>query len=257
VSSLVTTKYFNNGSFVSSHVEYLAKTEAQGCNPALTDDFAWYFIRGTFKPTGKNKVHPNLFNGEWDHESSTWLFPNNAVGRSTKYILDELNAGCSCGGKWAEGVERTVDAKKDCTEAERTQKNPFYLCAVVIGLPGYSVYEYVNEDNNNAYRAGPIRFDPVEGYNEKPISTVRNQIIEGGNKNPQNCDYELYGKCGVAVDVAVRACNGCQDIECDGCIFTEIDDLTRLPEDVGLKECCPCIWNYAERYEQPWMKIAC
>ena len=40
-----------------------------------------------------------------------------------------------------------------------------------------SVYEYVNEDNNNAYRAGPIRFDPVEGYNEKPISTVRNQII--------------------------------------------------------------------------------
>ena len=44
---------------------------------------------------------------------------------------------------------------------------------------------------------------------------------------------------------------------CDGCIFTEIDDLTRLPEDVGLKECCPCIWNYAERYEQPWMKIAC
>jgi hypothetical protein len=105
-------------------------------------------------------------NGEWDHESSTWLFPNNAVGSSTKYILDEMNTvclpvaplgymdsrfailtashdrrlsyqGCSCGGRWVEGMERTVDAKKDCTEAERTQDKPFYLCAIVIGLPGY------------------------------------------------------------------------------------------------------------------------
>jgi hypothetical protein len=52
-----------------------------------------------------------------------------------------------------------------------------YLILAIPSFPVQSVYEYVNEDNNNAYRAGPIRFDPLDGYNEKPISAVRTQII--------------------------------------------------------------------------------
>lgn len=57
------------------------------------------------------------------------------------------------------GLERIVDADKDCTAEERNKPAQFYLCQLVVGKPGYGLYRWLT---STSYTSSAIRFDSNE-----------------------------------------------------------------------------------------------
>ena len=76
------------------------------------------------------------------------------------------------------------------------------------------------------------------------LADVRERIPESGNtvglfsvlsfsffpfiflffsQNPENCDYLKYNECSDGIEAAITNCDSCIGLECDGCLFREMN----------------------------------
>lgn len=252
VSMASTLRYLNNGSYEVDVTEYVGETGADKCSPLLTDTYAKYQIRGIFSGKGPNKVDKTLVNGQWDHNWSRWLFPSTPAGRQVGAVLALMNQQCPCGGTWQQGVWRTVDSDTDCSAAEKAKTDLFYLCQVVVGNIGYGTYKWLDA---NSYVSSAIAFDKNDGWNNKPTSFVRHKLEETGVHDPADCDYIRWSACGLSLTDAGTNCDTCDGLECDGCLYRELVDIS-IDKNAWV-DCCPCLWYYGQRYHYNWMLTAC
>lgn len=250
VSAVKTLKYAYNGSFEVDWTEYTAESTEASCNPSRTEVMAKMHVKGTLDSHGSTTAGD--IKGEWTHTWSRWIFPKNAVGGQVNMILKVMNDECACGGRWVAGVERIVDAKKDCTKEEQRPKgvNSFYLCNLVTGQPGYGLYRWLSP---TSYTSSAIRFDSNVGWNGKATSPPREQVPETGVHT--GCDYIKWSDCSEPVTDTKDFCDTCDGLECEGCIYRHMVDKKSHKNDFG--ECCSCLWYYGSKRNYPWLEVPC
>eukprot|EP00054_Salpingoeca_dolichothecata_P003344 m.26507 g.26507 ORF g.26507 m.26507 type:complete len:302 (+) comp13776_c0_seq1:135-1040(+) len=244
VTSAKTLKYNDDNTFEVDYTEYLG---SDNCVPGESTPFAKYTQKGTVKFLGANKVITGTTKCSWTMTESTWLFPSDESSR-TKALLNLMNTQCPCGGTWTTGVTRTIKAGQ-C----EVKSDAFYLCLLVAGEEGYGSYKWT-DDTHTTYVSSPIYFDQNKGWTTKPTSVVRHLLPQGGDTNPEDCDYVRWATYGTDVQDMTRVCRSCTSLECLGCVYRL---LPESKDPNAYDEVCPCLWYYGEEYGATFLKIPC
>eukprot|EP00049_Salpingoeca_infusionum_P004719 m.82803 g.82803 ORF g.82803 m.82803 type:complete len:358 (+) comp12701_c0_seq1:92-1165(+) len=250
ISSMKTLRYKDDNTFEADYTEYLYVTQEHKCHPSETDVFAKYKMQGTISYHGISAIDKTAMLAAWQVSQSQWLFPQKG-STTTRAILSILNSQCACGGEWVAGTWRTIVPSTQCTAEEINKPNKFYLCDLIVGTESYGVYTWADA---HTYISSYMLFDKTTAWSQKPTSTPRHELIETGNQDPTDCDYVRWSMCGASVRTGADACDTCDGLECSGCLYEVLPEV-KDPSAYG--DCCPCIWFYAEQYNEPWMKINC
>eukprot|EP00051_Salpingoeca_urceolata_P022612 m.372899 g.372899 ORF g.372899 m.372899 type:complete len:482 (-) comp19995_c21_seq3:94-1539(-) len=92
-------------------------------------------------------------------------------------------------------------------------------------------------------------------------------VVKPDDENPKDCTYDISRDCRVAIGLSAQQCNGCVGIDdddddhpnnCVACITNNLLDknLVKNLKD-PVRQCCPCIYQYADASKLDWMKIEC
>jgi len=223
------------------------------CTPNDSDVYYKTLMNGVIDYHGPNKVFPGATMASLNWTSGTYQFGDNPYGRR---LVDNLNQYCACGGKWEVGVERSVKESQCALPVDPKAMNP---CNIISGQVDY--FNYQHKPDCNHYETSKDCFtDPVTCWNN-PIDGgfIREKIPESGNNHASDCDYQLWHDCGAGIKLADENCQSCVGLECDGCLFREMNpNWNPKTHDVDdWYKCCPCIYNYAEKYDKKWMSTLC
>eukprot|EP00054_Salpingoeca_dolichothecata_P036805 m.8716 g.8716 ORF g.8716 m.8716 type:complete len:329 (+) comp7049_c0_seq1:710-1696(+) len=233
VSSASTRRYYSNNTVVIDHTEYQSRTK--DCIPGKASLFARFATTGTVTYKGASKLDPTVRLVTFTFKHSSVLIPKSSEGSA---LASVMNKQCPCGGIWTVGKQRDLD-DEDCPTPAASA---VVFCHFISGSPQYGVYKWVTP--GTVYRVGGLSFDQNVGWSNPVSSLNRNLLPEGGNTNPEACQYFEWDSCRDGVQTAAKYCYSCQGLECDGCIYRS---LPETDQEDGWTECCPCLWYYADQ----------
>lgn len=220
------------------------------CVPSLSDVFYKLNLHGLVSYHGPNLLIPNATLAAMQWNSTTIYVANTYFGLS---LVQQLKTGCKCNNTvWATNTWITVNAA-DCSTPPPSSVD---LCQIISGRSDYFSYQWVDAYH---YITSPDDYTQATGW-ARPLDPnyIREQIPESGNSDPATCDYVLWYQCGAGILDAAINCAGCVGLECDGCLFRELNPNWNPRTNVNnWHQCCPCIFYYAQQYEQDWMQVMC
>lgn len=250
--SMVQTRHYHEGdqTYEIDTTYYIGDPD---CTPAKSDVYYKTWMHGVLDIYGDNTVVKGATRASLNWTDGQYFFGDNPRGQA---LVNNLNQYCACGGKWSSDTMREVK-EADCEHPV----NPKAMrpCNIISGEVDY--FNYQHHPDCNHYITSRDCFQDANSCWQNPISPgwVREKIPESGNNHASDCDYKLWAKCGPGVKAAHDNCDGCVGLECDGCLFREMNpNWSPTTHDVNdWYECCPCIYYYAEKYEKNWMTTLC
>jgi|ERR1719272_338403 len=262
ISSAKTTKYtdsddgLGDSTYEVDYTEYIGDT----CDPKVDTILAKYNIKGIVKfhgnnpNPGKSPAMDGAIQAEWVTTGSTWIFPQ-SDSPSLKNWVDTLNSQCKCGGDgWEIGVEKTIKPRQ-CHLKEDGEYN--YLCYLANGTTGWANYKWLDTtaQQPKEYISGPISFDKIQGWSQPPSSIPRYKLPQGGVRDPNDCNQLLWFSCGNGIQEAAEYCNGCQSLECTGCLYRYQEGAANLKNSTFWAKCCPCDYYWGSKQKKwGWME---
>ena len=255
VSMVQTRHYYQNYTYEIDTTYYVGDPE---CKPVKSDVYYKTWMTGKLQVAGPNKLVKGATRASLDWSGGKYLVAKQS--RDAKYLTQALNKYCPCGGTWAPGVQRAI-GEKSCTTYNSFNPNAPRLCNIVAGLVDYFNYEQVPDCEH--YITSRDCFTDANTCWNNPVTGgwVRQRINQGGDYWPEDCDYTKWAKCGSGIKDAAKTCDTCEGLECDGCLFRELNpnwDPSKPNLDVDdWSSCCPCMYQYAQKYNLPWMHPKC
>lgn len=246
VSRFDTRHYAEDFTYELDRTFYLGNAD---CVPNISSIFYKMQIRGVVTYHGPNVLIPNASRAQMQFLEGEYYFANNIYGQA---IVNDLNTNCLC-GQWSVATWRSINASVDCQPAPPSSGE---LCHIMSGASDYYSYQWIDPTH---YITSVDDFSQVEGWTNALVpSYVREKIPESGFNDPDDCDYVHWYTCGEGIRNAQVNCAGCQGLECDGCLFREINPVwDPFSDDNNWQYCCPCIFLFAQEYEQTWMQTMC
>eukprot|EP00040_Diaphanoeca_grandis_P017749 m.93050 g.93050 ORF g.93050 m.93050 type:complete len:371 (-) comp26599_c0_seq1:60-1172(-) len=251
----------------------LDKTEDSGtvCTPdegyksELVSKFNW---RGDISFVGTSPNVKGSYQVMRTFAESTILIPPPSENNYVVGTVEYLNKYCPCGVVWKPGVLVTAYAG-NCTNVTSASGD---LCRIIAGAPLYSLYKWTDLSNpdHRTFVASQGQLDRIHGWSFDSYSKYAvpaEGLAQSDAHHPQDCDdlahQGLIYQCKSAgiFDLIPDRCDGCQGLECTGCIFRHLNhtkDEFKTPADAWT-DCCPCLWYEGTQNgdEYGWMKVDC
>eukprot|EP00041_Stephanoeca_diplocostata_P027095 m.740370 g.740370 ORF g.740370 m.740370 type:complete len:389 (+) comp23114_c1_seq3:192-1358(+) len=263
------TRYYSTSSTYELDRTYYIGGGAK-CQPSTNDLFFKMNLHGTVAYHGYNSAIGSA-GAPWQQgackaqmlwENSTIYLGNNALGSQ---LASLFQANCPCGITWSAGNWYNVSTSK-CAPLTMPQSSPAYVwCHLIANGTDYFNYQW--DRNLTHYITSYDYFDPDFAWTQHLIpSYIREKIPSTGNNDPCACEglcsgnsgIALWERCGQGVYDAESACRGCIGLECDGCLFREIDpQWNPLKDNNNWQDCCPCIYLYANKAGNNWAQPMC
>jgi len=254
--SMVQTRHYHEGDF-TYEIDTTYYVGDPDCTPAKSDVYYQTWMHGVVEFFGDNQIIKGTTRAALNWTDGQYLFGDNRQGQS---LVANLNDHCSCGGKWEVGVKREVKGSECTVPIDDKAWRP---CQIISGLVDYFNYQH-HEDCRHYVTSADCFDDENTCWGKGTINGnyIREKIPESGNNHASDCDYKLWAKCGEGVKKAHDNCVGCSGLECDGCLFREMNpnwNPFSPAQDINdWYQCCPCIYYYAEKYgETEWMSTLC
>eukprot|EP00730_Choanoeca_flexa_P006036 TRINITY_DN12069_c2_g1_i1.p1 TRINITY_DN12069_c2_g1~~TRINITY_DN12069_c2_g1_i1.p1 ORF type:complete len:328 (+),score=66.67 TRINITY_DN12069_c2_g1_i1:53-1036(+) len=229
------------------------------CTPALSDVYYKSVFKGIFTPKG-----PNTILGDGVQKASlTWVAANVTLANSSQYdqvYANKLNKQCPCGGVWAPGETRRINATECKGTVDPTADR---LCQIVTGGTDYYSYKWTDDAGTKYITSTDCFSDTTECWNRPLLTSFeRERLSESGNRDPSDCDYIRWANYKAPITRAYRDCRSCESLECDGCLFRELnpdwDTFNDTQKDLTTwHDACPCIYYFAETFDSDWVKTYC
>eukprot|EP00039_Didymoeca_costata_P000152 m.44338 g.44338 ORF g.44338 m.44338 type:complete len:352 (-) comp10083_c0_seq3:52-1107(-) len=222
------------------------------CRPNSTDVLAKIVLHSHIEFAGNNNKFPGAFNIYYEPRTSSFSFNYQS---NTAGLIPGLNQYCPCKGRWASGVNRTINPG-DCNASMVTRDSDVYeLCSLVVGKTVYITAQWVG-GTFQAYYQNEGAFTSVEGW-QQPLnrSLINYRLPESGVTNRTYCNFNNYDQCIPPIKVAAKACTSCFGLECEACIWQEYPASLNKEEEYS--NCCPCLYWYADEYNVPFLKVNC
>eukprot|EP00045_Choanoeca_perplexa_P005183 m.43968 g.43968 ORF g.43968 m.43968 type:complete len:329 (+) comp12979_c0_seq1:45-1031(+) len=231
------------------------------CVPARSDVYFKSVFKGIYKNKGPNSVLGN----DAQKATLTWVAANVTLANSSSYdavYANKLNQQCPCGGKWAPGETRYINATECKGVASPSDDR---LCQIVTGGTDYYSFKWV-DDVGSKYITSSDCFDKNGGTrcwgNQLITGFEREKLTESQNRDPKDCDYVRWANYKTGISMAYRNCQTCDSLECDGCLFRELnpdwDTFNDTQKDLTTwHDACPCIYYFADTYDADWVRTVC
>ena len=103
-------------------------------------------------------------------------------------------------------------------------------------------FSYVWTDSTH-YVTSMDDFSPDSGWtNPINYNYVREKIPQSGYQDASDCDYVHWYTCGDGIHSAQTNCAGCVGLECDGCLFREVNpEWDPQSDDNNWSVCVLCV----------------
>lgn len=177
-------------------------------------------------------------------------------------LAHDLNTYCPCNHTWTAGEKVHIEPGDCGSEVDPNNHSLPTLCHWLAGGSDYYNYQYVPPyPNQQFYITSQDDWIASRGY-ANPINThyTRELIKESGSHNPSDCNSLVWSQCADGIIAAERSCQTCIGLECDGCLFREINPHWNASNMANKwHTCCPCIYEYADRGmgDRDWLQTVC
>jgi hypothetical protein len=252
VSAFDTRHYADDSTYEIDRTFYIGDAN---CVPALSDVYYKTTFQGVITYHGPSQLQPEASLAELEWTDSKEYFMSSTDGEQ---LVKQLRQECPCNADWKTDVTIKVDPSQ-CDPID-PNANVLTLCKMISGLADYFSYKWTDSWH---YVTSKDDFNKTTGWsNTINESYLREKIPEYGNTDPADCGYALWKNCTASgLDAAATNCDTCTGLECDGCLFRELnpDWNAKIREDNNNNwyRCCPCIHKYAKMFSKPWMHTMC
>lgn len=245
----------NASQHIISPLAHIAIAGDDNCVPALSDVYYKTTFRGVIAYHGPSAQRPDVSLAELEWTDSTAYFMSSTDGEK---LVQQLRQHCPCNTDWR--TDTTFEITPDKCDPLAPDADAPTLCKMFSGLADYFVYKWTDDWH---YVTSRDDFRRSTGWNNTiNESYARERIPEYGNTDTKTCTYDLWRNCTAeGLDQAAKNCESCTGLECDGCLFREMNPswtAALRQDDSNLwYRCCPCMQKYAEVFGKPWMHTMC
>jgi len=255
--SAVDTRYYaSDNTYELDRTYYVNDSE---CTPINSDIYYKLNLHGVVKYHGQSDPGINGCKAEMQWNQTDIILGQNAYSLN---LAAQLNTHCPCGHHWTVGEKVHIEPGDCGSEVNPNDESLPTLCHWLAGGSDFYNYQYEPPyPNQQYYVTSRDDFISSRAY-ANPINYgyKRELIKESGSHNPADCTSLVWSQCAEGVIAAERSCQTCIGLECDGCLFREINPNWNASNlDNKWHTCCPCIYEYADRGmgDRDWLQTVC